>query len=175
MRSTGGRIAPSRPLGLQPPQLRASPLHFLLQSSECSTMRGALPSRCAAWTGLFHSLGLHFFVFQVDVVILTLPASGGEEPGAWNSIGIAVCVRSVTSVVSDSSQHYRLWPSRFLCPWDSPGKNTGVGCYALPQGIFLTQGSNPCLPHCRWILYPLSHLGSLGKFKLYPKTQGQRV
>ena len=35
--------------------------------------------------------------------------------------------------------------SRLLCPWDSPGKNTGVGCYALLQGIFLTQGSNPGL------------------------------
>ena len=31
------------------------------------------------------------------------------------------------------------------CPWDSPGKNTGVGCCALLQGIFLTQGSNPRL------------------------------
>ena len=40
---------------------------------------------------------------------------------------------------------------------DSPGKNTGVGCPALLQGIFPTQGSNPGLPHCRWILYHLSH------------------
>ena len=40
---------------------------------------------------------------------------------------------------------------------DPPGKNTGVGCLALLQGIFLTQGSNPGLPHCRWILYHLSH------------------
>ena len=39
---------------------------------------------------------------------------------------------------------------------DSPGKNTGVGCHALLQGIFPTQGSNPGLPHCRWILYHLS-------------------
>ena len=36
---------------------------------------------------------------------------------------------------------------------DSPGKNTGVGCHALLQGIFPTQGSNPGLPHCRCILY----------------------
>ena len=43
---------------------------------------------------------------------------------------------------------------------DSPGKNTGVGCYALLQGIFPTQGSNLGLPHCRWILYHLSHQGS---------------
>ena len=36
---------------------------------------------------------------------------------------------------------------------DSPGKNTGMGCYDLLQGIFPTQGSNPGLPHCRQILY----------------------
>ena len=40
---------------------------------------------------------------------------------------------------------------------DSPGKNTGVGCHALLQGIFPTQGLNPGLPHCRQILYHLSH------------------
>ena len=43
---------------------------------------------------------------------------------------------------------------------DSPGKNTRVGCHALLQGIFLTQGSNLGLLHCRWILYQLSHRGS---------------
>ena len=43
---------------------------------------------------------------------------------------------------------------------DSPGKNTGVGCHALLQGIFPIQGSTPGLPHCRPILYCLSHQGS---------------
>ena len=43
---------------------------------------------------------------------------------------------------------------------DSPGKNTGVGCHALLQGIFPTQGSNRRLRHHRWILYHLSHQGS---------------
>ena len=38
-------------------------------------------------------------------------------------------------------------------PWDFPGKNAAVGCRFLLQGIFPTQGSNPCLLHCRWILY----------------------
>ena len=42
----------------------------------------------------------------------------------------------------------------------SPGKNTGVGCHALLQGIVPTQGSNPGLLHCRWIRYHLSHQGS---------------
>ena len=48
----------------------------------------------------------------------------------------------------------------FLCPWDSPGKSTGVGCHALFQGIFPTQGSNPGLPNCRQILYQLSYQAS---------------
>ena len=39
-----------------------------------------------------------------------------------------------------------------LRPWDSPGKNTGVGCHFLLQGIFQTQGSNPGLLHCRQML-----------------------
>ena len=43
---------------------------------------------------------------------------------------------------------------------DSPGKNTGVDCHALLQGIFPTQGSNPVLPYCIWIIYHLSHQGS---------------
>ena len=49
----------------------------------------------------------------------------------------------VTSFVSDSLQPYGLNTARLLCPLDSPGKNTGVGCHALHQGIFLTQGLNP--------------------------------
>ena len=43
---------------------------------------------------------------------------------------------------------------------NSPGQNTGVGSLSLLQGIFPTQGSNPGLPHCRRILYQLSHQGS---------------
>ena len=45
---------------------------------------------------------------------------------------------------------------RLLCPWDSPGKNTGLDCHTLIQGIFLIQGSYPYLLwflHCRQILY----------------------
>ena len=46
-----------------------------------------------------------------------------------------------------------LQPARLHCPWDFPGKNTGVSCKSLLQGIFPTQGSNLCLLHCRQILY----------------------
>ena len=50
--------------------------------------------------------------------------------------------------------------TRLLCPWDFLGKSTGVGCHFLLQGYFLTQGSNPGLPHCRQTLYHLSHQGN---------------
>ena len=56
------------------------------------------------------------------------------------------------SVMSDS-----LWLHVLYSPWRSPGQNTGVGSLSLLQGIFPTQGSNPGLLHCRWILYQLSH------------------
>ena len=46
-----------------------------------------------------------------------------------------------------------LWLARLLCPWDSPDKNTGVGCHHLLQGIFLTQGSNLGFRHCRQIFF----------------------
>ena len=56
------------------------------------------------------------------------------------------------SVVSDSLQPHGLQPTRLFCPWDFPGKSTGVGCHFFFQGTFLTQGSNPGLPHCRQTL-----------------------
>ena len=51
-------------------------------------------------------------------------------------------------------------PTRLLWPWNSPGKNTGVGNHSLLQGIFLTQGLNPGLLHYRQIIYRLSHQGN---------------
>ena len=44
--------------------------------------------------------------------------------------------------MSDSLRPYRLLPARLLCPWGSSGKNTGMSCHGLLQGIFLTQGLN---------------------------------
>ena len=49
---------------------------------------------------------------------------------------------------------------RLLCPWNCPGQNTGEGSLSLLQRLFPTQGLNPGLPHCRQILYQLSHKGS---------------
>ena len=64
------------------------------------------------------------------------------------------------SVVSNSLRPHGLQSPKFLCPWNSVGKNTGVSCHSLHQGIFRSQGSNPGLLHGRQILYCLSHQGS---------------
>ena len=53
-----------------------------------------------------------------------------------------------------------LQPHGLYTPWTSPGQNIGMGSLSVLQGIFPTQGSNPGLPHCRQILYQLSHKGS---------------
>ena len=63
-------------------------------------------------------------------------------------------------IVSDSLQPHGLWQARLPCPWNSPGKNTGVSSHFLLQGIFPTQGSNLGLLHYRQILNHLCDQGS---------------
>ena len=70
-----------------------------------------------------------------------------------------VCSVSL-SVMSTSLWPHGLYLTTLLCPWNSPGKNTGVGCCSLLQGIFLNQESKLGLLHYRQILYYLSHQGS---------------
>ena len=60
----------------------------------------------------------------------------------WNLHGVCAC-RVAQSCLT--LRPHGLYSARLLCPWDSPGKDTGVGCHALLQGIFPTKGSNPCL------------------------------
>ena len=62
--------------------------------------------------------------------------------------------------VKVAQQCLTLRPQGLYSPCNSPGQNTGEGSHSLLQGILPTQGSNPGLPHCRWILYQLSHKGS---------------
>ena len=64
-------------------------------------------------------------------------------------------------LVPQLQPHHGLLLARFLCPQDSPSKNTGEGCHFLLQAIFLTLGLNPGLLHCREILYCLGHQGTL--------------
>ena len=79
----------------------------------------------------------------------------GYSISLWRSMCFHVfkmCEHESHSFVSDSLQPHGLYN-----PWNSPGQNTGVGSHSLLQEIFPTQGSNPGLPHCRQILYQLSH------------------
>ena len=64
--------------------------------------------------------------------------------------------------------------SNSLVPWNFLGQKTGVGSLPLLQGIFLTQGLNPGLPHCRQILYQLSHKGNtrILQWVTYPFSRG---
>ena len=82
-----------------------------------------------------------------------------RDRGAWWAAvyGVAQSRTRLKRLSSSSS-------SRLLCPWDFPGKNTGVGCYFLLQGIFPTLGSNLCLLHWQAVSLPLSHQGSPNKF-----------
>ena len=90
-----------------------------------------------------------------------------ERRVRWELGSVCGYVRLLSHMaVSDSLWLYRLWPASLLCPWDFPGKNTGVGCHFLLRRIFLTQGSNPHLLnllHCRWILYHWAMRESLVK------------
>ena len=85
------------------------------------------------------------------MIVFTLCNSFSMEPGNPQQTE-----SESHSVVSDS-----LLPHGLYSPWNSPGQNTGVGSLSLLQGIFPTQGSNLGLPHCRRILYQLSHQGRL--------------
>ena len=83
----------------------------------------------------------------------------------WNTYltsNIIQCIHLCCCLVTKSCLTLATtWTSaRLLCPWDFPGKNTGVGCCFLLQGIFLTQGLIPSLLHWQVDSSPLSHQGS---------------
>ena len=81
-------------------------------------------------------------------------------------------VCAVCSVVSDSVTPWTVESTRLLCLWDSPGKNTGVGCHFLLQGIFLTRELNLRLLYWQADSLLLSHLGNPKKKK---KRNAQKI
>ena len=86
---------------------------------------------------------------------------------------VGLCVHAKLLQSCLTLQPYGLWPTRLICPWDSPGKNIGAGCRVLLQGIFSTQGSNlslPCLLHWQAGSLPLA---PPGHFPLCPQSQRQ--
>ena len=71
----------------------------------------------------------------------------GVETSKSGFMLFVTCCYLVTKLCPTLLQPHGLQPTMLLCPWDYPGKSTGVGCHFLLQGIFLTQGLNrvPCL------------------------------
>ena len=78
----------------------------------------------------------------------------------FQPISVILVVVLVTKLYLTVLRPHGLQSTRFLCPWDSPGKNTGVACHFFLQGIFPAQRSNPCLLHWQVDSLPLSHPGS---------------
>ena len=122
--------------------------------------------------------------FRVQLLFILQWGHWGRERGECYSCNSILCInihwvcslgflgwpgwkeKLKSESVSHSARSDSLWPhglqtARLLCPWSSPDKNTGVGSLSLLQGIFLTQGLNLDLPHCRQALYQLSHQGRL--------------
>ena len=82
-----------------------------------------------------------------------------SEGELYSVVGLCMHAKLLQSYLT--LQPYGLWPTRLICPWDSPGKNIGAGCRVLLQGIFSTQGSNlslPCLLHWQAGSLPLAPL-----------------
>ena len=101
--------------------------------------------------------------------LVSMPSSrGSSSPRDQTRVFCGSCIagRFLTTepLESENESHLVMYnslqPHGLYSPWYSPGQNTGVGSLSLLQGIFPTQGSNPGLPHCRQILYQLSHKGS---------------
>ena len=92
------------------------------------------------------SLTLYVFFFSVWPVRPLIIEFRPHPNLGWLHLKILVWIIFTCvchSVVSNSSWPHGLQPTRLLCPWDYPGKNTGVGSHLLLRGMFLIQGSNP--------------------------------
>ena len=117
---------------------------------------------------------MRFAATWMDLEIVTVSEVSQMEKDKYHLLSfICVCVHA-------KLLHSCLWPYapqsfRLIWPWDSPGKNTGVGCYFLLQEIFLTQGSNPCLIHLlHWQADSLPVAPS-GKPHLYMEYKKQKI
>ena len=141
-------------------------------------------SGASLWV-LRHSLSLISRLLEKEMEthssILAWRISWTEEPGGPQSMGSQTVghdratslTHSLNSYIESESRSIMsdsLWCHGPYSPWNPPGQNTGVGSLSLLQGIFPTQGSYPGLPHCRQILYQLSHKGSLVAIKHLAKN-----
>ena len=103
---------------------------------------------------------------------------GGEhvrDKEEWNPPSSRECPLPGGAQSCPTLWPYWLPPARLLCPWESPGKNPGVDCHILLQGVFLTQGLNLGPRYCRWILHRLSHQGRPREMSPLTSNQFRRL
>ena len=107
-------------------------------------------------------------ILECEVKWALLGSITMNKAGGGDGIPVEWVKSESCSIVSDSLRPHG------LSPWNSPGQNTGVGSLSLLQRIFRTQGSNPGFPHCRQILYQLSHQGNprILEWVAYPFSSG---
>ena len=88
-------------------------------------------------------------------ICLRLEGAWGLRPEhyLWGKLRVRVAHTCMLTHVQLFATPWTTRPARLLCPWNSPGKNTGVGCLSLLQGIFPIQGSKSSLLNCRRVLY----------------------
>ena len=79
-----------------------------------------------------------------------------SDPETWPTITVCCCGLVAKSSLTFLRPH-GLQPTRLLCSWAFPNENTGVDWHFRLHGVFLTQGSNPCLLHWQADSLPLSH------------------
>ena len=112
-----------------------------------SSVHGILQARILEWVAMSSSRGSSWYRDWAHCLLCLL---------FWwvlyHSCHLKVKVAQLCPTLCD--------PMGLYSPWNSPGQNTRVGSLSLLQGISPTQGLNPGLPHCRQILYQLSHQGS---------------
>ena len=151
--------------------LKKTYLFYLAASGLSCSMQHLLLQKCTGFRSLWFSCGtLRAYLLQ-GMREVSFPTRDGTldscteflttgPPGKSPNFCVCVCVCVLVTQSCPTLQPHGPQPTRPLCPWDSPGKNTGGGSLSLLQRIFLTQGSNPGLLQFWQILYHLSHQGS---------------
>ena len=113
-----------------------SPSAVILEPKKIKSLFPFFPHFCHKVMGP-DAIIFTFLIFSFKMALSLLRECNPVKSGSHNPSQFSL------SVMSDSLRPYKPKPARLLCPWDSPGRNTGEGCHFLLQGIFLTQESNP--------------------------------
>ena len=123
----------------------------LCSSMDCSWpgsfVHGISQARILAWVAISFSRGSSRPRDQTCVSCISCVAGGSLPRQRLGSPWIIYLLLFSGSVMFDCLRPHGLSPTRLLCPWDFPSKNTGVGCHVLLQETFPTQGLNPGLLH----------------------------